>query len=240
MKLYHTPEVKLQVAEILAPLKRPALWQQMDLAFAKNPYAIVRLDAPTGCGKTALAHHMAAQMKQKPLHLDFGSVAGSELGQTEKAIISLFDKAIETETYTVIMEECDGLVWTRDMVNEDSQYQLTIIAEMLRQMDRFINRGLPSLLIMNTNHPEKIDSAIASRITDTIFMGVPEGDVAKSMWRSKLPGVMKPHITDAALTELAEMRMTPRAMEQMILRACRKAAYADRMPCWEDFTVNVG
>lgn len=236
-KLYLTPEVKQLVMDILGPLKNPELWKAMALPFAPHPYAVVRMEAPTGCGKTALANYMARQLKQEPIHLDFSKIASEVLGHTEKAIGGAFDAAHSGEIKTMILEECEGLLWKRDMVDEDTTYHLNFVNEVLRQIDRLISRETPTLLILTTNHPELLDSAIKSRITDVIQMGVPEGEHAIRIWGSKLPPTVRDAMTPEQFRELEALRLAPRQMEQGVMRVCRRAAVAGRMPEPADFLI---
>jgi SpoVK/Ycf46/Vps4 family AAA+-type ATPase len=234
-KLFLTTEVKQQVMDILGPLKNPDLWKAMALPFAPHPYAIVRMDAPTGCGKTALCNYMARQLKQEPVRLDFSKIASEVLGHTEKAIGSAFDAAHMGNITTMVLEECEGLLWTRDMVDEDTTYHLNFVNEVLRQIDRLIARPTPTLLLLTTNRPDLLDSAIESRITDVIKMGVPDGEHAAKIWKAKLPPVVAAAITDDQLGELVKLRLAPRQMEQGIMRVCRRCAVAGRLPEPFDF-----
>lgn len=232
MKLALAPEIKRLAKEIVAPLQSPELWKAMGLAYAKNPYAIVRMEGVTGAGKTALANYMARQLKQPPMHLDFSGIASDQLGGTERAINTFFDTANETKTKTIILEECDALVWSRDMVDKDTTYHQGFVAELLRRIDEFKSRDIPSLLILTTNHPEKIDASIESRITDVIHIPVPTGDHAIAVWKTKLPECMKP--SNGEIDFLSSVEMTPRAMETTVLKICRRAAVEGRLPTFVD------
>jgi len=235
MKLSLATEIRSIAKEIVAPLLDPELWKSMGLSYAKNPYAIVRMEGVTGVGKTALANYMARQLKQPPMHLDFARIASDQLGQTEKAINVFFDAANETKTKTVIMEECDALVWSREMVTEDTIYHNGFVSELLRRIDEFKNRDIPSLLILTTNHPDKIDSAIEGRITDVIKIPIPHGEHAGKVWLTKLPTCISEKIKSEDLHHLIAMNFTPRQMETMTLQVCRRAAVDKRMPTLEDF-----
>lgn len=231
MKLILSPEVQTQVDEILAPLINPALWTKMNLSFAKFPYAIVRMEGNPGCGKTALAQYMARRLKQAPLEISFDKVANPMIGETEKAINQLFHTANETETKTIIMEECDALLWSRSFVNEDTTHMLGFINTLLTCIDKFRQREIPSLLILTSNHPEKLDSAMESRITDVIKLFPPVGKLAEKLWSSKLPECL----LDANLSQLAALGATPRQIENAILKISRRAIKQNRLPIFQDF-----
>lgn len=233
MKLTLTPDLKAQVDAILAPLKNPEAWAALGLSFSKSPSAVVLMEGLPGTGKTTLCNYMASKLGRKPIHINFAGVASHVLGDTEKNISGAFARAEETETHTVFLEECESLLWTRDKINEDTMYMLGFVDTLLQEIDKFIARPLPSLLLLTTNHPQLIDSAIESRITDRIYLSTPVGIHAQQMWKSKLPLGIK--LTNSDLENLAELKATPRQMEQAILRVCRQAVLNNRMPIAEDF-----
>lgn len=237
MKLTLAPELKRQVDEILAPLKNPEGWRNMKIPFSPDPYTIVRMEGKAGTGKTVLANYMARQMGCKPLRLEFGSTANNEFGATENCITQRFLEATELEIPVLIMEECESLLISREQldVKRDS-HMLGIVDTMLIQIDRFITRKVPSLLILTTNLPQLLDPAIESRITDVIQLFPPVGRQAQKMWEAKLPycmlsGQMK--LTE--MEQLCNLGATPREMEKAILKICRKAMLEGREPRFEDF-----
>lgn len=233
MKLILPKDIETQVEEIMAPLLNPDLWKQMNLSFCKSPYAIVRLEGHPGTGKTALATHMAARLRQKPLHVSFDKVASPHLGETESRINAIFADAHTTETKTIIMEECDALLFSRDFVGTDDMHQLGFVNTLLMNIDAFRARPIPSLLILTSNHPEKLDTAVESRVTDVIKLQPPTGELAIKLWANKLPSTLKAKPSEIAF--LSSVAKTPREIENEVLRACRRAVSQGRFPTMEDF-----
>ncbi len=233
MKLTLAPDLKRQVAEILAPLKDPALWKAMAIPFAPHPYAVVRMEGAPGTGKTALAEYMARRMEKPPIHVDFAGVASPVLGDTEKRITEAFAKAAETETPTIIFEECEALLFDRAKLTDDEMFKLSFMDTLLKEVDKFIARPIPSLLILTTNYPKLIDAALESRVTDVVYLSPPVGTHAINLWNSKLPPCMKDNWKE--IDRLAQLGATPRQMEQSVLRIARKASYEKRMPVFADF-----
>lgn len=234
MKLILSQELKKQVDEILIPLKNPQGWQDMKIPFAPNPYAIVRMEGAPGTGKTALANYMARQMGCKPLRLEFAGTASDALGGTENHIMDKFQEATELEIPVLIMEECESLLVSRKNLDmERDSHMLGIVDTMLIQIDRFIQRKVPSLLILTTNLPEILDPAIESRITDVIHLFPPVGNAAHRLWLSKLPWLAG--MDTDSMNKLSATGATPRQMEVAILKICRKAMLENREPKFEDF-----
>lgn len=238
MKLTLEPSIKRQVTEILAPLKDPELWKQMGISFAPHPYAVVRLEGAPGTGKSALAAYMARRMEKPPIHVDFAGVASPILGDTEKRITESFAKAAETETPTIIFEECESLMFDRAKLTEDEMFKLSFMDTLLKEIDKFITRPIPSLLIFTTNYPQLLDAALESRVTDVVYLSPPVGLHATKLWYSKLPLSMQAingTELEKQLEILSSVGATPRQMEQAILKVCRRAAFEKRMPTFADF-----
>lgn len=228
-------DVEEQIADILAPLLHAKEWADLKLSFAPSPSAIIRMEGKPGTGKTALAEYIARKLRKKPLHFVFGNVASASYGETESKIIATFTAANETETPVIIMEECDSMLWSRDLVNEDTTTMLGIINTFLTEIDKFINRPFPSLLILTTNHPKLLDEAFESRISDVIRLSSPVGKHAERMWRSKLPTCI--NTTPFQMQSLVSTGATPRQMENAIRKICRRAMRFNRQPLFEDFGI---
>ncbi len=238
MKLFLSKSVQNLVDEILAPLRNPEAWAALKLPFAPTASAIVRMEGGPGTGKTALAHHMAKKLNTPPLHLSFAGVASTQFGETENKIKALFDAAHETRTSTLIMEECDAILWSRSKVTEDTMYVLGIVNTLLVEIDRLKARtDVPSLLILTTNYPQLLDEAMESRVTDVISLSSPVGEHAQRLWKAKLPKLMSDAITEAELKQLAALGATPRQIENAILRICRSAMHRNVNPQFSDFNL---
>lgn len=235
MKLTLTSQLTDQVDDIMCPLLEPDKWAAFGLSFAKDPYAIVRMEGAPGTGKTTLANHMARKLRRAPIHLTFAEVTSTQLGETEKKMVETFKVAAETECPTVILEECDAVLWSRDLVSDDTMYQLSFVNTMLQEIDKFIHRGIPSLLVVTTNYPKLLDAAFERRVTDIIKLDIPQGQTAVKMWKSKLPESIVNEISHREFEQLAEVGATPAQMEAAVLKVCRKALRNNTTPTFEDF-----
>lgn len=239
-KLTLSKELQNQIDEILSPLLHPDEWKALQLSFAPTPHAIVMLEGLPGTGKTALANYMARKFRREPIRIDFAGVANPKLGGTETNIKETFARANEHDSPVVIMEECDAILWSREKVSEDTMHILGFVNTLLTEIDNFKNRPIPSLLILTTNYPKLLDPAMQSRITDTIVLSAPLGEQAIKMWEMKLPKCILNEICKDGFkfSSLVSTKSTPREMETMILKVCRKALLEKRQPTFADFNLN--
>lgn len=233
-KLTLSPEIERQVNEILAPLQHPEEWIALELPFAPSPSAIVLMEGASGTGKTTLAMHMARKLKQEPILVSFAKVAGAQNGETEKAIVSTFQKAHDEKKTTIFMDEVDSLLWDRSLINGDNIHFLGFINTLLVEIDRFVNRSIPSLLLLSTNYPHLLDSALLRRITDKIKLTLPTGSFAVKMWKSKLPKSIRDTLKDDDHLHLSNLNLTPDEIEKKILRGARRAMFEHRQPTLTD------
>ena len=254
MKYVFDPAIKKQVEEILAPLKNPEAWSDLELPFSPSPSAVVRMEGASGIGKTALANHMAAMVSRRPaIQLNFQSVASHILGETEKNIVATFERAngilkemvkgnlVETKidpSPVIIMEECDALIWNRGMIqSEDNIHVLGFVNTLLQEIDKFTKRKIPSLLILTSNYPLLLDPAMERRVTDVIKLAVPQGNQAVSMWTAKLPMIIKKQLRDNEWKVLAASKKTPAQIETIVVKACRRALLDKREPNPSDLDI---
>lgn len=237
MKLILEKELEHRIKHILAPFQSPEAWASLGLDFSPVANAAVLLKGKPGTGKSTLAHYMSRRLgysKRRPMPtITFADVSSAHLGDTEKKIVAAF----ATDAQAIFLDEVDALAWDRNKVNEDTMHMLGIVNTLLTQTDAFLARG--GLLILATNFDAIIDPALLSRMTDTIHLAPPTGEMAMRLWRSKLP--KPPHadtLTTSQIMQLIDLHkepLTPRAIQHIILSACRRAFAEDRPVVFEDY-----
>jgi AAA+ superfamily predicted ATPase len=236
MDLIISPFVERQISEILAPLKKPEKWMAFNLPFFPKPFAIVRMEGQPGTGKTTIARHMANQVSTRSSIINFADVANSHFSETETKITTAFAEATKKKKNTLIFEEADALFWDRSMINEDNILNIGIVNTLLVEIDKWKQRQIPSLLLFTTNHPDLIDKALESRITDVVKLQPPIGELAEQMWISKFPKNLK--YDKADISAMATWGCTPRQMEDAVIHACRRALLENRAVRIEDIHQN--
>jgi transitional endoplasmic reticulum ATPase len=148
-------DVKQEVREAVEwPLKNPEAFKRLGV---KPPKGIL-IYGPPGTGKTLLAKAIATESEA-----NFIAVKGPELlskwvGESEKAVRKIFEKARQTSPSIVFFDEIDSLAPTRG-ASSDSHVTERIVNQLLTEMD-----GMQELndvvIIAATNRPDMIDTAL--------------------------------------------------------------------------------
>jgi len=111
---------------------------------------------PPGTGKTSLAEHISEQL-HRPLIVRLGSdLLGKYVGESEKAIASMFAEASD-ENAILLLDECDSFLASRSRARNN--WEITQTNELLQQMER--HQGI---FICATNRFEDLDVAVLRRL----------------------------------------------------------------------------
>jgi transitional endoplasmic reticulum ATPase len=125
-------------------------------AASTDPPSGVLLYGPPGTGKTLLAEAIAGESG-----VNFIRVAGPELldryvGETEKAIRELFDRARQTAPAIIFLDEIDAIANRR---GEASEVAERVVSQLLTEMDRAAEH--PKLVVVAaTNRYDHLDPAL--------------------------------------------------------------------------------
>jgi len=125
-------------------------------AAAADPPSGVLLYGPPGTGKTLLAEAIAGESG-----VNFVQVAGPEVldryvGESEKAIRELFERARQTAPAIVFLDEIDAIASNRGEGNEVTE---RVVSQLLTELDRAADH--PKLVVLAaTNRKGSIDPAL--------------------------------------------------------------------------------
>mmetsp|Transcript_19009 Transcript_19009/g.76256 ORF Transcript_19009/g.76256 Transcript_19009/m.76256 type:complete len:615 (-) Transcript_19009:200-2044(-) len=147
-----------------------------------SPPAGVLLFGPPGCSKTLLAQAVATEAK-----VNFLSVKGPELlskyvGDSEKAVRSIFRRARSVAPSLIFFDEVDALAGSRGRGGPEDR----VLAQLLVEMDGIAADSKTSVVIMcATNRPDMIDLALLrpGRIDSLVYIGLPDLDARSQILR---------------------------------------------------------
>ncbi|QDZ23308.1 AAA family ATPase [Chloropicon primus] len=122
-----------------------------------KPLKGILLYGPPGCSKTMLVKAVASQS-----NLNFINVKGPELlnkyvGESEKAIRTIFSRAKAAAPSIIFIDEIDGLVTGRS--SETSVTQNRVLTQLLTEIDNISYKHRVAI-IGATNRPDRLDLAI--------------------------------------------------------------------------------
>ena len=160
---------------VLEPISHPEKFKQPGLPLPAG----VLLYGPPGCGKTLLAKAIANESGA-----NFMSVKGPELldkyvGESERAVRVLFDRARSSSPCIVFFDELDSLCPKRgsDSGSGGGGVSERVVNQLLTEMDGLDERR-SIFVIAATNRPELIDPAMMrpGRLDKLLYVPLPTPD----------------------------------------------------------------
>lgn len=125
--------------------------------------ARICLYGPPGAGKTAYAQELAERL-ERPFMLQSGSdLLGMYVGETEKNIAAMFDKA-ERNGAVLLLDEADTFLYNRSLAR--SSWEVSAINEFMVRLERF-----EGVFLATTNRFESFDKAILRRLQLKVEFG---------------------------------------------------------------------
>ncbi|CAM8892505.1 unnamed protein product [Rhodiola kirilowii] len=194
--------------EVKRQLMEAVLWpQQHRDAFIRigiGPPTSILLFGPPGCSKTLLARAVASEAG-----LNFLAVKGPELfskwvGESEKAVKSLFAKARANAPAIIFFDEFDGLAVIRGKESDGTSVSDRVMGQLLVELDGLHER-VDVTVIAATNRPDNIDSALLrpGRFDRLLYVGPPNESDREAIFRIHLR--KSPLTSEVNIKELASL-----------------------------------
>ena len=172
-------ELKQQLKEAVEwPLKNPEMFIRLGI---KPPKGIL-MYGPPGTGKTLLAKAVANESEANFILVKGPELLNKFVGESEKGVRKIFEKARQTAPTIIFFDELDALVPIRG-IDIGSQVTERVVNAMLAEMD-----GLEELtdvvVIGATNRPDLIDPSLLrpGRFDRIISTGLPDKESRKSIF----------------------------------------------------------
>ncbi len=137
---------------------------------------------PPGTGKTLTATLLGKQTGLDVYRIDLSRVVSKFIGETEKNLANLFDKA-ENKQWILFFDEADALFGKRtDIRDAHDKYANQEVAYLLQRIESY-----NGLVILATNQRGNIDDAFVRRFQAMIHFPLPGVAEREAIWRKSMP-----------------------------------------------------
>ena len=164
-----------------------------------DPPSGVLLYGPPGTGKTLLARALAGETDVNFVRVDGPEIIDRYVGESEKAIRKVFERARQSAPSIVFFDEIDALVGTRGESHEVTE---RVVSQLLTELDGMSEN--PNLVVLAaTNRKDQIDPALLrpGRLDTHVLVQEPDVDAREKILEVHARG--KPLADDVDLAELA-------------------------------------
>jgi AAA+ superfamily predicted ATPase len=137
---------------------------------------------PPGTGKTLTASLLGKYTNRPVFRIDLSRVVSKYIGETEKNLARLFDRA-EHKSWILFFDEADALFGKRTEIRDaHDKYANQEVAYLLQRIENH-----SGLLILATNQRGNIDEAFLRRFQAVIHFPMPRAEDRRNLWRRAFP-----------------------------------------------------
>lgn len=176
-------EVKQQIYELENWIKHNhVLLNDWDMGKRLNPGYRALLYGPPGTGKTMTASLLGKYTGRDVYRIDLSTVVSKYIGETEKNLASLFERA-ESKNWILFFDEADSLFGKRTSVRDaHDKYANQEVSYLLQRIERF-----DGLVILASNFKSNIDEAFLRRFSAVVKYPLPNRIEREEIWLRSLP-----------------------------------------------------
>ena len=137
---------------------------------------------PPGTGKTLTATLLGKYTGRPVFRIDLSRVVSKYIGETEKNLSRLFDKA-ENKNWILFFDEADALFGKRTEIRDaHDKYANQEVAYLLQRIE-----GYSGLVILATNQRGNVDEAFLRRFQASINFPMPRTEERHLLWSRSFP-----------------------------------------------------
>ena len=215
-------EIRLK---IIHPLEHPEVYK----AYGKPIGGGILMYGPPGCGKTHLARATAGEVKASFVAVGLNDVLDMWIGNSEKNLHELFERARRSKPCVLFFDEVDALGASRsDMRHSGARH---LINQFLQELDGVDASNEGVLILAATNAPWHLDSAFRrpGRFDRILFVPPPDAPARAQILRALLRGKPAQDVDVDAVAKKAEdlsgadlKGLVDRAVEAKLQEALKK------------------
>lgn len=215
-------KVRTQLTYICGRLKYRSLVGNQWGFYEKMPYGrglSALFYGPPGTGKTMAVQVIAKELGLELYRVDLSRMVSKYIGETEKNISALFEKARHMNVI-LFFDEADSFFSRRTDVRDANDKNANAeVAHLLQKLEEY-----EGITILASNLKEHIDDAFRRRISFMINFRLPSMETRRLLWRSMLPK-QAPRTADLDLDFFAErFELSGSQIKEILLAAAYIAA----------------
>ncbi len=150
-----------------------------------------------GTGKTLAASLLGKYTNRPVFRVDVSMLVSKYIGETEKQLAKLFDKA-ENKNWILFFDEADAIFGKRTSVKDShDKYANQEVSYLLQRVETF-----SGLIILASNFKNNIDKAFTRRFHSCIQFNNPKYEERLRMWQQNLPEQLQ--LEDIDLDQIAK------------------------------------
>lgn len=178
-----TDDIMQQVEELKIWIKHnDTLLYEWGMSKKLNPGYKVLFYGPPGTGKTLTATLLGKFTGKDVYKIDLSLVVSKFIGETEKNLANLFDKA-ENKDWILFFDEADALFGKRTNVRDaHDKYANQEVSYLLQRIENY-----DGLVILATNFKNNIDNAFIRRFQSQIYFPIPKYSERLRIWKNAFP-----------------------------------------------------
>lgn len=211
----------------LAPLRNP----ELAAAFGQTPGGSLLMYGPPGCGKTFIARAISGDLGASFIHVTLADLLSKWIGESEKAIQSVFRHARAAAPCVIFFDEFDALGGRR--TSGGSQTMRMLVTQLLEELDGVAGSNDGVYFLAATNRPWDIDSALRrpGRIDRTVLVLPPDAVARAAIIQDALAGKPADGVDVAAVAAATEgfsgadlSHLTTRVLQRAMVESMESGA----------------
>ena len=166
-----------------------------------EPPSGVLLYGPPGVGKTTMGRALAGESKVNFIHVEGPELIDKYVGESEKAVRNVFDRARQAAPTVVFFDEIDAIAGTRG--RETNEVTERVVSQLVTELDGVA--GNPNMVVLAaTNRRTEIDDSLLrpGRLDTHIEVPAPDAESRRKVLDVHTRG--KPLAEDVDLAAMAD------------------------------------
>lgn len=144
------------------------------------------LTGPPGTGKTMIVKALANEEKCYFMAPTLGDLKGEYVGQSSGKIKRIFAEARANQPTILFIDEADTVFPSRNMGSQGDSFGLDMVNQFLQEIDGATTGEQKIFTIAATNRVDVVDSAIRSRLSEVITIGLPDKEMRRLIFEDNI------------------------------------------------------